>query len=74
MQRFYDQWIEYTSGLEPGIPKPAIREILHEQLKNSAALRPDLDYYDRLPFGVDHPRRTEAWLLERMRSMLERRR
>eukprot|EP00969_Alexandrium_andersonii_P074648 3293093-Alexandrium_andersonii.AAC.1 len=27
MQRFYDQWIGHTSGLEPGIPTHAIREI-----------------------------------------------
>eukprot|EP00969_Alexandrium_andersonii_P010829 471611-Alexandrium_andersonii.AAC.1 len=33
-QRFYDQWIEHASGLEPGIPARTIREILYEQLKN----------------------------------------
>eukprot|EP00969_Alexandrium_andersonii_P327837 14488022-Alexandrium_andersonii.AAC.1 len=66
-QRFYDQWIEFTAGLEPGIPKHTIREILYEQLKNSAALKPDLEYYDRLALDANHPDRAEAWLLERMR-------
>eukprot|EP00969_Alexandrium_andersonii_P140270 6205204-Alexandrium_andersonii.AAC.1 len=65
MQRFYDQWIEHTSGLEPGIPTRTIREILYEQLKSSVALKPDLEYYDRLPLHVDHPDRSEQWLLER---------
>eukprot|EP00969_Alexandrium_andersonii_P352118 15436976-Alexandrium_andersonii.AAC.1 len=57
MQRFYDQWIEHTSGLEPGIQKHAIREILYEQLKSSVALRPDLEHYDRRPLDVNHPDR-----------------
>eukprot|EP00969_Alexandrium_andersonii_P240701 10625763-Alexandrium_andersonii.AAC.1 len=72
MQRFYDQWIEHTSGLRPGIPTHTIRSILYEQLKNSAALTADLEYYDRPPLHVDHPDRSEEWLLERMRLMLER--
>eukprot|EP00969_Alexandrium_andersonii_P147062 6503039-Alexandrium_andersonii.AAC.1 len=50
-QRFYDQWVEYTSGLEPDAPAHAIREALYEQLKSSVALKPDLEYYDRLPLN-----------------------
>eukprot|EP00969_Alexandrium_andersonii_P257314 11375854-Alexandrium_andersonii.AAC.1 len=73
-QCFYDQWIEYTSGLEPGIPNHATREILREKMKNSPALEPDLGHYDRLPLNTEHPHRTEAGLLEGVRLMLERRR
>eukprot|EP00969_Alexandrium_andersonii_P100947 4453544-Alexandrium_andersonii.AAC.1 len=71
-QRFFDQWVEHASGLKPGIPKHTIREVLYEQLKNSAALKPDLEYYDRLPLDATHPDRSEVWLLEMMRLMLER--